>query len=488
MPGGRFVTSLESRPWLSRPAFWKGRGARLLVGLPLVLNSACASVDARPSFDSVAATVAERSGAQPVWSRTAADDEATERAARELLEAPLDDAAAARIALLRNRALIGEIEELGIARADYAQATRLVNPTLAASRRTSGSAPGSNVEVALVADLLDVLVQPARARLAAVEFEAARLRLGQTMLDLVADARTGYVVLVAAEESLERVALVRDLTRAAAKLARRQAAAGNLAERDVALFEAEEAEATIDLTRAEVEAGGARERFKVLLGLRQEGPAWSVARHLPALPGAEPDLTGLEQQALANRLDLDAARFGVDLVGRALSLKRGTRFFPVGVEVGFSRETELDGVRLEGPQIAIALPIFDTGAASIARLEAEERRARRQLEGLALEIASEVRVRRQELLGARSLVETYEGVLLPKRRAILEQTLLHYNMMLEGVYDLLRARREETGSALAATAALREYWLARIGLERAIGARLIDATPTTTDPSSGGAR
>jgi outer membrane protein TolC len=458
------------------------------MGVTLVLSSACASLDAGPSFDSVAATVAERSGAEPVWARSAADDETAERAARELLGAPLDDAAAARVALLRNRTLLGQIEELGIARADYAQATRLANPTLAASLRTSDSAPGSNVELALVADLLDVLIQPARARLAAVEFEAARLRLGQTMLDLVADARTGYFDLVAAEESLERVALVRGLAQAAAELARRQAAAGNLAERDVALFEAEEAEATIDFTRAQVAAGGARERFKVLLGLSQEGPAWSVARHLPALPGAEPDLTDLERQALANRLDLGAARFGVDLVGRALALKRGTRFFPFGVEVGFSRERELDGVRLEGPQIAISLPIFDTGAASIARLEAEERRARRQLEGLALAIGSEVRVRREELLGARSLVETYEGVLLPKRRAILEQTLLHYNMMLLGVYDLLRARREETGAALAATAALREYWLARIGLERAIGSRLIDATPTTPDPSSGGER
>lgn len=492
MPGGRVVTALGSRTGLSLPGFawrgWRGRGSRLLVGLPLVLTSACASIDAGPSFDSVAATVAERSGAEPVWSRTLADDEATERAARELLQVPLDEAAAARVALLRNRALLGEIEELGIARADYAQATRLANPTLSASRRTSDSVPGTNVEVALVADLLDVLVQPARSRLAAVEFEAAKLRLGQTMLDLVAEARIAYFDLVAAGESLEQAALVRDLERAAAELARRQRAAGNLGEREVALYEAAEAEAAIDTTRAELAVSAARERLGVLLGVSMEDPAWTVARRLPEMPATEPELAGLEPQALASRLDLGAARFGVDLVGRALSLKRGTRFFPVGVEVGFSSEKELDGARLRGPQIAIALPIFDTGAASIARLEAEERRARRQVEELALGIGSEVRLARGELLAARSLVETYQGVLLPKRRSVLEQTLLHYNMMLLGVYDLLVARREVTQASLAATAALRDYWAARVHLERAMGARLPEPAPETSNLSTGDER
>lgn len=170
---------------------------------------------------------------------------------------------------------------------------------LSASRRTSGSASGANVEVALVADLLDLLVQPARARLAAGGVRGRQAPARGDDAPWGCDARTAYFDLVAAGESLERIVLVRDLTQAAAELARRQAAAGNLGERDVALYEAEEAQATIDLTQAQVAAFGARERFLVLLGLSPDGPAWSVARHLPALPGAEPDLADLERQALA---------------------------------------------------------------------------------------------------------------------------------------------------------------------------------------------
>lgn len=449
-----------------------------LAPLGLVLLTGCASVDPKPAFDSVAEVVTARSGAEAAWARTAAEEDAAEEAASRLMADPLDDRSAAQIALLRNRELLASIEELGIARADYAQATRIANPGFHSFRRTPDQGPGTNVEWTLVQDVLDILVQPARKRLAAVELEAAKLRLGQTMLDLVAETRIAYFELVAAEESSDRVATVHDLTAAAAELARRQRAAGNLEAREVAMFEAADAQALVDLTRAQLDESGARERLNVLLGLSGAATDWTAARQLPALPAADPAPSGLERRAIGQRLDLGAARFGVDVVGRALALKRGTRYFPIGIEVGLNQEKDLDGTRLRGPQLAITLPIFDTGAASIARLEAEQRRAQRQLEQLAIEIRSEVRLARDRLIGARALVETHEGSLLPKRREVLEQTLLHYNMMLLGVYDLLLARREETEAEQAATAARRDYWVARARLERAIGGSIDDAPST----------
>ena len=50
---------------------------------------------------------------------------------------------------------------------------------------------------------------------------------------------------------------------------------------------------------------------------RSRSPAWSASRS-------------------TNRQDLRAARWGVDLVGRALALRRKTRFFPVGLHVGIN--------------------------------------------------------------------------------------------------------------------------------------------------------
>lgn len=458
------------------------RTAQRIALLLLPLSGACASTDPRPAFEQVSRQVEERSGFVPAWPRTNSEEDAAEQAASELLALPLDASGAARVALLRNRALLADIEELGIAQADYAQATRIANPTLSGFRRTPSSGSGLNVEIELVEDLLDVLVQPARKRIAAVELEAAKLRFGQTLLDLVAEAKSHFFEYVAAEQAADRLDLVRQLSAAAAELARRQRDAGNLEEREVALFEASEAQATIELTRARLEVGMAREKLNVLLGLTGTETNWTAIRRLAPLPTIEASLERLESLAIERRLDLAAARFGVDVVGRALALKRGTRYLPIGVEVGLNRERELDGVRLRGPQISIALPLFDTGAASIARLEAELRRSHRQLEQIALEIRSEVRLARDEVLGLRALAAAYQTVLVPKRTVVLEQTLLHYNMMLLGVYDLLLARREETEAEVEGIRALRDYWMARTRLERAVGSRLAD--PGDDGPSA----
>ena len=289
--------------------------------VPLVvvlwIVGACASVDPKASFDEVALEVRGRSQLEPSWPRTAADEAAAEMVIGELFAKPLDAAGAARLALLRNRALLAEIEELGVSQADYAQATRIANPMLAALRRTPNAGSGFNVEVELVQDLLDVLVQPARKRLAAVELEAAKLRLGQSMLDLIAEAQAEFYALLAAEQSVDRVRVVRDLAAAAAELGRRQRDAGNLPEREVALYEAGEAEAVMDLTRAELAERMARERLNLLLGLAPQQRGWTTSRTLPPLPGAEPELSELEGAALERRLDLGAARFGVELVERA---------------------------------------------------------------------------------------------------------------------------------------------------------------------------
>jgi outer membrane protein, heavy metal efflux system len=479
-----FADERSNPPLIANRERFRRRARSLLLCAVLtpLAGWACASVDPRPSFHAVAETVRARADVEPSWPRTADEEASAEQAARALLAAPLTPESAARVALLRNRALLAEVEELGVAQADYAQATRIANPRLAGFRRTPSAGPGVNTEVELAEDVLDVLVQPIRKRLAAVELEAAKLRLGQTMLDLVAETKEGFFELVAAAQTADRLRLVRDLAAAAADLARRQRAAGNLGELDVAQQEAMALEAAIAVTRAELDEGAARERLAVLFGLAESAAAWTVDRRLPELPATEPEAAGLEDRALRERLDLQAARFGVDLIGRALSLKKKTRFFPAGIEVGINREQETDGVRLRGPQIAIQLPIFDTGAASIARLEAERRRSQRQLEQLATETRAEVRLGRAQTLAAREVAVAYRDQLLPRRVLIVDQTLRHYNMMLKGVYDLLLARRDEVEAEKGYIAALRDYWIARVRLERAVGGPL-EAAPAALAPA-----
>lgn len=226
----------------------------------------------------------------------------------------------------------------------------------------------------------------------------------------------------------------------------------------------------VALTR--IDARRDREGLNRLMGLWGPDLEWKVATSLPPLPEQEIAIEQLESFAISNRLDIEAARWGVETVGRALALKQKTRYFPVGIEVGVQHERESDGQRVTGPSLGLQLPIFDTGKASIARLKAEYGRSQRQLEGLAVNTRSEVREARDTMLAAREVKERYETVLLPQRVKILEETTLHYNMMLKGAYDLLMAKQAEVTAERGYVDAWRDYWIARTELERAVGGRL----------------
>ncbi len=445
----------------------------LLCGALLLAAAGCATTNPAGSFSDAARPVAERTALEPSWPIDAASAADLDRRAKVLLAEPLDPDRAAQVALWKNPGLLADLEDLGISQADYAQATRLSNPSLDLSyRRPNESGLVANVEVGLIQNLLDPLLLPLRKRLAAAELEAAKLRVGQQMLDLVAEAKQAFAELQAADRLVERLGVIVEIEEAAATFAERQRAAGNLSQ-----LELEEQQALLDETKiervhAQVAATAQREKIQRLMGLPGTETDWTTAAMSLDPPDDELAVADLETSALADRLDIGAAKAGVALIDQALELRRAGRFFPGGIRVGISREREPDRLRVTGPVLEIELPIFDTGAASIAKLEAEKRRAERQVEALSIRIGSEVRETGARYAAARDLARTYRDSVLPRRVRILDQTLRHYNSMLVGVYDVLLAKRMEIESEKAAIEAWRDAWVARFALEHAVGGKL----------------
>ena len=77
--------------------------------------------------------------------------------------------------------------------------------------------------------------------------------------------------------------------------------------------------------------------------------------------------------------------------------------------------------------------------------------------------------------------------IIPLRHKIVDQAQLHYNGMLLDVLNLLQARQNEIDSGRDYIAALRDYWIARTELERAVGGALSERTsqlPPATLPAS----
>ena len=133
---------------------------------------------------------------------------------------------------------------------------------------------------------------------------------------------------------------------------------------------------------------------------------------------------------------------------------------------------EPDGVRVTGPTLDLELPIFNQGQGEIARLTAEYRQAEAELESLAINVRSEVRAARAQVLAAREMTSYIGQKLLPTRARALRLTLEQYNYMLKGAYDLLLAKQNEIAAERSYIESWRDYWVARAELERAVGGDL----------------
>lgn len=445
--------------------FWNARhGALALSGL-LGLTG-CAATDPRAAITAASQLARERSGLSAPWLAAEPERASAAQRSRELLAAPLNGDGAAELALLNSPALQARLEDLGVAQADFAQAALLANPRLSFAELRSGGARQQTLGFEI--EIVDWLVRPLRRRLAEGELERTRYEVGSAILETAGEARKALLDYQAEEQMAARLAALAEVEAAAAEFSRKLFEAGNLGALDLAQHRAAAAQARADLSQGRARARQRREQVHRVLGL-DGATAWTAAAELPELPAEESDLSQLERRAQERRLDLAAARSGVDIVGRALALKKKTRFLPVGIDFGIERERETDGATLTGPTVALQLPIFDTGRASIARLESEERRARWQLAALTGRALSEVREKRDELAAARERATLYREELLPLQAEILDLTLRHYNMMLRGTYDVLQARQRQVEAERAYVEALHEYWSARLDLEQAVG-------------------
>lgn len=446
----------------------------------------CATVSTHDAFTPVADTVQQRTGQRIHWRLGSPEDAEVSRRVDALLGAPLTADTAVEIALLENPSLQATYEELGVAQADLVQAGLLRNPTLFGSVQWPNVAAAlPKLEFSIAQEFIDLFLIPLRQRVAEDELDRARFRVAHAVLSLSGEVREAFYTLQASQQLLAVRRMLVEASEASAELARRQRTAGNISELDLASEEAMYQQERLDVARAEAEVLGNRERMNRLLGLWGRRTEWTLADKLPELPAQDPSLERLETTAIAQRLDLAAARKETEALERSLGLARGARWIG-SVEVGAITERDSDGQRLTGPSLSVEVPLFDQHQASIARLEAQWREARWRQDALAVEIRSEARAARSRLLSARAVSEHYRTVLLPLRERIVALSQQHYNAMTLGVYQLLAARQGEVNAYREYIESVRDYWIARSDLERVLGGRLPPAapeTPSQTRPS-----
>ena len=443
----------------------------LLLGVLPLAFAGCTSTNPKAAFDDVGKTVNARTGQHVEWMRDGESKELASAVAT-LMETNLTAQSAVAVALLNNRSLQAEFEEIGISQAELAQASRMRNPEILGSWRFPDRPPSiANVEYSAAADVLDLLTLPARRKIAARNLEQTKLRVANEVLRLAGEVQTAFYTLQAREQFVKRLNATVEINEAAADLSKRQSEAGNINDLELLNQQSAYSQSRLDLAQATAQARADRERVNRLLGLWGKQTSWKAEDGLPTLPEKELPLENLESLAVSQRLDLTAARNQAQSVASALRLKSNTRFLPA-VTVGVSTEKDTSGQRVTGPNLTLELPLFDQGQPALARLAAQYRQAQRNFEALAVNVRSEVREARDALVAARDAAGYYEKVLLPQRQRVLRETLLHYNAMQKSSYELLAAKEREQMAERGYVEALRDYWIARAELEKAVGGRL----------------
>ena len=370
-------------PLIERPQLCRVVVVGVLLGS--MLFSGCAGTDPGGAFGGVRSEVSNRAG-QSVdvrWNRDAAADADTQRAVENLLHrGPLTAQRAAQIAVLNNRSLQAEFEAIGIAHAEYIQAGLLSNPEFSTSFRFPNRPPSVvDAEYALAANVLDLFLLSARRKVAARELERVKFRVAGKVLGLIAETKTAIYSLQARQQLQERLRLIAQTNDAAAALARQLHAAGNITDLEFNNQQAPAVQAQTDAMQAQMQTRSDRERLNRLMSLDgAQASSWQVAATLPPLPTHEPSMKDLENVAVARRLDLLAARTNVDAIGQALALRTNTRYLPASITLGVDTERSTDRQRVTGPTLDLQLPLFDQGQGAVAKLAAQYRQARRQLE------------------------------------------------------------------------------------------------------------
>ena len=444
---------------------------RLLICVCFTVLTACTKLEPRTAFNGVQAAVEDKVPQNIKWHRGSAEDSTVQTQIQTLLAEPISVEAAVQIAFLNNLSLQAKYEELGIAQADLIEAGIIQNPVFEFMvRPTTNPAGRANLEFGLVQNLLDVLMRPARRRIAEAEFSAVQQDVAAEVIALAGEVRVAYYAYQGALNAQAVISETAKAARVSFDLAQAFYDAGNISDLTLVREQAAAESADMDLSRAKLSVTEHREHFSILLGLSD-----SASAHIPAQLPQEPEtdllFSDYEAYALRSRLDVAAALAEVDAAAMVLGLADDWRLIGE-TEIAISAEREAEGQWSIGPGLEIPIPLFDQGQAEIARAAAEFRRADHKLGNLEVMVRSQVRQALARMRLAKRLAERYRTTILPLKDRIVQRNLEQYNYMLEGAFEVLAAKQEATDAYLEYIETLTDYWTARSDLETAVGGSL----------------
>ncbi|TAH44662.1 MAG: TolC family protein [Betaproteobacteria bacterium] len=443
--------------------------------LPLSLIAAavlsgCASVAVNDNFSEVQRFAREQTGSEVRWLRSDTEREAVGSEVDRLLAQPLQMEDAVRIALGYSPGFQVLLAEAATASADATQSGRIANPVFSFEHlyRSGGGERDLDIGRVLSVSLLDLLLLPARLERAEYRQQQTRLQASSALLNTVTEVRQAWIDAVAARQVARYREDVAMATGTSAELARRMQATGNFSRLQRAREQALAAESAAALIRARQNATAAREALVRRLGLTPvQATALNLPERLPELPKAPMDEGAAGKTLLEERLDLRIARADLERTAKDLGLTRVTSVVN-GLHVSGVSNSETGKPTQRGFEVELPLPLFDFGDASRAGGEARYLAAFNRTVNVARNASSHVRTAYDAYRSAYDLARHYRDEIVPLRRNIVEESVLQYNGMLIGVFDLLAEARAQVTSSVQAIEAEGDFWRAEAALKASL--------------------
>jgi len=431
----------------------------------------CVSLPRERGYAQTGDLIKARLDMAPTWSPDTANAGAP-AAVPDIPTAPLSVDQSIQLAFVYNPRIREEYARLGLGRAEVEDARRVANPRFGYAKLNPSHGGGTQITRSVSLSVTDLLLLPARKRFAEGELDRLQKAVAAELLNLATAVEVAWFASVSANQ----VAAMRDVVAKAAEhsaeLAQRFFDAGNINRLQLEQELAAAALARIAAVRATADALRARSELASLIGLPSEA-TWTTVAQLPAPSASGFTADQLVPLALEQRLDLAATQREVALREDALGVTRRWRWLGA-IEVGYERESEVDGGVMRGPSLSLELPIFNQGQGAVTRAQAALIDARARLDALVLSVHNQARLGTEQLGLTRDIAERYRTALVPRREAIVARTQEHVNFMLKGVFELILARQQEYDAYQEYLEAVRDYWTARAELRRVVGGRLPD--------------
>jgi outer membrane protein TolC len=431
--------------------------------LGALLLSGCATVSQKEVFDAVGSVSAKEN---LVWIKTQSEADSVNASVNSLLSKPLTQDNAVRIALINNRSLQQTYEEIGISQSELVQAGLMSNPLLGYSVGKSGGITTTTWSLDVM--FLDLLWIPLRRELGGLTLEETKYRVGDEVLKMARDTKIAYIDAKAAYEKIKLYDAVLKSYEASVQLAIRQNTAGNSSRRDFLKIHDAYAYARLESMKLGREYAMARENLNRILGVYGDQTQFELTKEPLELTVFSTDEKGLENRAIVNRLDMNAAIAKVDYTAAQAGYAKNTRLLSE-IELSAESEKTTDENKFNTFGIKIPIPIFDFGQARVSQAQALYNQSVHRLYETAVNVRSQVREGYASTRYSYDMAREMKDVVVPANEQILGETQKYYNGMLDGIYELLEDQRRLGETKIQALEALGEHQKAQANLEYILG-------------------